>query len=225
MEGQLWKWTNYWNGWQSRWFILDQGILSYYKSVEEVEQGCKGSINVSACEISPHPGDCTRLDLSIPGEQHIYLRAKTEKERQEWLVALGSSKACLSNRKSSVVRTSASSVSESPLSAKLAESGSNSDALRSKRSELRLYCDMLTQQVHQVKETAVKAESNGGGDERISAKLDDISTLSQTCDAFISTLDELMALTDAGLAKSAANPVQNGISRVRFEYIYYSGFR
>uniref|UniRef100_G3MQ76 PH domain-containing protein n=1 Tax=Amblyomma maculatum TaxID=34609 RepID=G3MQ76_AMBMU len=93
MEGVLWKWTNYWNGWQPRWFILDKGILTYYKSQDEVNQGCKGSVKVSACEIVVHPTDNRRLDLVIPSEQHFYLRAPTPSERQQWLVALGSSKA------------------------------------------------------------------------------------------------------------------------------------
>lgn len=76
MEGILWKWTNYWNGkcysikkewfslknllsnvnivegWQTRWFVLEEGCLAYYKSQEEVKQGCKGSIKVLACEIN-----------------------------------------------------------------------------------------------------------------------------------------------------------------------------
>jgi hypothetical protein len=52
MEGVLWKWTNYWNGWQTRWFILENGVLTYYKSQEEVNQGCKGSMKVQACEIN-----------------------------------------------------------------------------------------------------------------------------------------------------------------------------
>jgi hypothetical protein len=39
-------------GWQPRWFILEDGVLSYYKSEEEVNQGCKGSVCVAACEIS-----------------------------------------------------------------------------------------------------------------------------------------------------------------------------
>lgn len=32
MEGPLSKWTNVVNGWQYRWFVLDQGagLLSYY---------------------------------------------------------------------------------------------------------------------------------------------------------------------------------------------------
>lgn len=35
------------------------------------------------------------MDLVIPGEQHLYLRAATSQERQQWLVALGSAKACV----------------------------------------------------------------------------------------------------------------------------------
>lgn len=43
--------------------------------------------------------DNTRMDLSIPGEKNLYLRAPSSQERQLWLVALGSSKACLTNGK------------------------------------------------------------------------------------------------------------------------------
>lgn len=39
------------SGWQPRWFVLDQGVLAYYKSQEEVNQGSKGSVKLSACEI------------------------------------------------------------------------------------------------------------------------------------------------------------------------------
>lgn len=38
------------------------------------------------------------MDLVIPGEQHLYLRAATSQERQLWLVALGSSKACVQGK-------------------------------------------------------------------------------------------------------------------------------
>lgn len=38
-------------GWQTRWFVLENGVLTYYKSREEVNKGCKGSIKVQACEI------------------------------------------------------------------------------------------------------------------------------------------------------------------------------
>jgi len=42
-----------------------------------------------------HPTDDKRLDLIIPGEQHFYVKAANSKERQQWLVALGSCKASL----------------------------------------------------------------------------------------------------------------------------------
>lgn len=42
-----------------------------------------------------HPIDGTRLDIVIPGEQHMYLKAATSQERQQWLVALGTAKACI----------------------------------------------------------------------------------------------------------------------------------
>merc|ERR1712141_431287 len=121
MEGELWKWTNYWNGWQSRWFILDDGVLSYFKSYEEVNQGCKGSISLNVCEIVVNDKDITRFDLNVSNEQYIYMRANSEKERQQWLVALGSSKASLANRQqrrrisSTTSITSASNVALIPM--------------------------------------------------------------------------------------------------------------
>ena len=49
--------------------------------------------------ISVHGTDPSRLDLIIPGEAHFYVKAATPQERQQWLVALGSAKACLTNGK------------------------------------------------------------------------------------------------------------------------------
>lgn len=37
------------------------------------------------------------MELIIPGEQHFYMKAVNAAERQRWLVALGSSKACLTD--------------------------------------------------------------------------------------------------------------------------------
>ncbi|KAA8578847.1 hypothetical protein FQN60_000056, partial [Etheostoma spectabile] len=93
MEGILYKWTNYMTGWQPRWFVLENGVLSYYDCEDDVGKGSKGSIKMSVCDIKVHPTDATRLELIIPGEQHFYVRAVNSAERQRWLVALGSSKA------------------------------------------------------------------------------------------------------------------------------------
>ncbi|PAA85335.1 hypothetical protein BOX15_Mlig027854g1, partial [Macrostomum lignano] len=97
-EGGLHKWTNYLSGWQPRWFRLSEGSqLSYYLSKEEVSSGCRGSVNISVCDVLPSQHDPLRFDLSIPGEQLWHLRATTQADRQSWIVAIGSSKACVSN--------------------------------------------------------------------------------------------------------------------------------
>lgn len=38
-------------GWQPRWFVLNNGIISYYDSQDNVCKGSKGSIKMSVCEI------------------------------------------------------------------------------------------------------------------------------------------------------------------------------
>ncbi|KAK8785168.1 pleckstrin homology domain-containing family A member 8-like [Amblyomma americanum] len=180
MEGVLWKWTNYWNGWQPRWFILDKGILTYYKSQDEVNQGCKGSVKVSACEIVVHPTDSRRLDLVIPSEQHFYLRAPTPSERQQWLVALGSSKAA----------TAAAAGGHATQPPRLG-GGDPEGSLRAKKAELRLYCDLLMQQVH-----TIKTSTGASGDEAAKAS-EAADLLRATCDTFIATLEDCMRLADA----------------------------
>ncbi|KAE8750450.1 hypothetical protein FOCC_FOCC002744 [Frankliniella occidentalis] len=198
MEGILWKWTNYWSGWQTRWFILENGVLSYYNSQDEVNQGCKGSMKVSALEINVNPVDSTRLDLVIPGEQHIYLRAANAQERQQWLVALGSTKAC--------VNTKSRKDSVEP----------NPDILKVKKSELRLYCDLLMQQVHTVKTEATKE----GGPE-IKTLDEATNLLGATCDTFIKTLEECIKIVNTNLndvpavADTSAPPLPHNQSKSR----------
>lgn len=177
MEGVLWKWTNYWNGWQPRWFILDGGIMTYYKSQEEVNQGCKGSVKLSACEIVVHGSDNRRLDLVIPSEQHFYLRAASPSERQQWLVALGSSKAALSSNQ----KNNSGAGDNGP------------DNIKLKKSELRLYCDVLMQQVHTIK-SSVTSENSHPEFEKMNEAA---GLLTATCDTFIKTLDDCMALANA----------------------------
>jgi hypothetical protein len=97
MEGTLLKWTNYWNGWQARWFLLKDGVLSYYNTKEECRNGgCKRSFKVSLFDIIVNKSDNTRVDLIILNDQHLYIKAADYKERQKWLVALASQKATIS---------------------------------------------------------------------------------------------------------------------------------
>ncbi|XP_026867199.2 pleckstrin homology domain-containing family A member 3 isoform X1 [Electrophorus electricus] len=175
MEGVLYKWTNYMTGWQPRWFVLNNGIISYYDSQDDVCKGSKGSIKMSVCEIKVHPSDNTRLELIIPGEQHFYVRTVNAAERQKWLVALGSSKAGLIDTRTKKER----------------ELTETKESLKTKMSELRLYCDLLMQQVHTIQESV---EHEG---EHSEMRKEASSLLSATCNTFIQTLEECMKIANA----------------------------
>jgi len=142
---------------------------------------------VAACEINVHQTDCLRLDVEIPGEQHIYVRSTTPGERQQWLVALGSAKA-----QGLVTRGRKTSDSQYSVTPNLHPASSTGDAAKTKKSELRLYCDLLMQQVHSIKEAAKK---EGGPD--ITTLDESTHLLSATCDTFIKTLDECLTIADA----------------------------
>ncbi|XP_060681358.1 pleckstrin homology domain-containing family A member 8 isoform X2 [Hemiscyllium ocellatum] len=185
MEGMLYKWTNYLSGWQPRWFILAGGILSYYDSQEDTWKGCKGSIKMAVCEIQVHNSDNTRMELIIPGEQHFYLKAANAADRQRWLVALGSSKACLTDSRTK----------------KEKEISENTESLKKKVSELRLYCDLLLHQVNNLKASAQSNQSNPTDTE-----IDMATLLRSTCNTFMKTLDECMQIANATLRPELFQP-------------------
>ncbi|XP_078109269.1 pleckstrin homology domain-containing family A member 8 isoform X2 [Sander vitreus] len=181
MEGMLHKWTNYISGWQPRWFVLDGGTLSYYDSQEDAWKGCKGSIKISVCEIQVHSSDSTRVDLTIPGEQYFYLRAINAAERQKWLVALGTSKACLTDNRTKREK----------------ELHENTEALKTKMSELRLYCDLLLQQVNKIKENDELADTAETG-------IDTGNMVKSTCTTFLKTLEECMQIANHSFSTDMA---------------------
>ncbi|XP_077686148.1 pleckstrin homology domain-containing family A member 3 isoform X2 [Eretmochelys imbricata] len=181
MEGVLYKWTNYLTGWQPRWFVLDNGILSYYDSQDDVCKGSKGSIKMAVCEIKVHPTDNTRMELIIPGEQHFYMKAVNAAERQRWLVALGSSKACLTDTRTK----------------KEKEISETNESLKTKMSELRLYCDLLMQQVHTIQEFVHHDQASSSPS--IENMNEASSLLSATCNTFITTLEECVKIANAKL--------------------------
>ncbi|XP_068999077.1 pleckstrin homology domain-containing family A member 8 isoform X1 [Embiotoca jacksoni] len=172
MEGMLYKWTNYISGWQPRWFVLDGGTLSYYDSQEDAWKGCKGSIKISVCEIQVHSSDSTRVDLTIPGEQYFYLRAINAAERQKWLVALGTAKACLTDNRTKREK----------------ELQESTEALKTKMSELRLYCDLLLQQVNKINENDEQ--------ETVETGIDTGNMVKSTCTTFLKTLEECMQIAN-----------------------------
>ncbi|XP_015709195.1 pleckstrin homology domain-containing family A member 8 isoform X2 [Coturnix japonica] len=175
-------------GWQPRWFLLCGGILSYYDSQEDAWKGCKGSIQMAVCEIQVHPADNTRMDLIIPGEQHFYMKARNAVERQKWLVALGTAKACLTDSRTQ----------------KEKEFTENTEALKTKMSELRLYCNLLVQQVHKTKEASISAGSEP------ESGIDVGALLKSTCDTFLKTLEECMQIANTAFTSELLHQTPPG---------------
>uniref|UniRef100_A0A8C5E5Q3 Oxysterol-binding protein n=1 Tax=Gouania willdenowi TaxID=441366 RepID=A0A8C5E5Q3_GOUWI len=90
-EGWLFKWTNYIKGYQRRWFVLSNGLLSYYRTKAEMGHTCRGTINLATANIAVE--DSCNFVISNGGAQTYHLKASTEVERQRWITALELAKA------------------------------------------------------------------------------------------------------------------------------------
>nr|XP_022904698.1 oxysterol-binding protein 1 isoform X1 [Onthophagus taurus] len=113
MKGWLFKWTNYLKGYQRRWFVLQNGLLSYYRAENnsggvttlslrrrrrfrngnqaEMAHTCRGSISLHGALI--HTVDHCTFVISNGGTQTFHIRAASEIERQSWVTALELAKA------------------------------------------------------------------------------------------------------------------------------------
>ncbi|XP_070571665.1 oxysterol-binding protein 1-like isoform X2 [Ptychodera flava] len=89
-KGWLYKWTNYIKGYQRRWFVLSNGLLSYYRTQAEMAHTCRGTINLAGAYIDTE--DSCNFVISS-GAQTFHLKASSEVERQRWVTALELAKA------------------------------------------------------------------------------------------------------------------------------------
>ncbi|XP_050316158.1 oxysterol-binding protein 1 isoform X2 [Anthonomus grandis grandis] len=112
MKGWLFKWTNYLKGYQRRWFVLQNGHLSYYRAENhgiaptlsirrrrkfkggnqaEMAHTCRGSISLHGALI--YTVDPCTFVISNGGTQTFHIKASSEVERQSWVTALELAKA------------------------------------------------------------------------------------------------------------------------------------
>lgn len=90
LEGYLNKWTNYAEGYKKRWFVLEEGVLSYYKSQAEYPVNCRGSINMSFAKVHRHNADKLRFEVIAltNSSNKMHIRAENVAEAQKWIIAL-----------------------------------------------------------------------------------------------------------------------------------------
>ncbi|OAR02136.1 hypothetical protein LLEC1_07302 [Akanthomyces lecanii] len=91
MKGYLKKWTNYRKGYQLRWFVLEDGVLSYYKHQDDAGSACRGAINMRIARLHMSPDEKTKFEIIGKSSVKYTLKANHEVEAKRWFWALNNS--------------------------------------------------------------------------------------------------------------------------------------
>ncbi|KNE54947.1 hypothetical protein AMAG_00888 [Allomyces macrogynus ATCC 38327] len=97
-QGSLLKWTNYASGYKARWFVLEDGILSYYKHQDDVPNACRGSIHLKIASLWLDTSDHHRFDIIGKGSVRYHLRADHVVEAKRWVHVISQSKRLLQDQ-------------------------------------------------------------------------------------------------------------------------------
>uniref|UniRef100_A0A674BTD5 Ceramide transfer protein n=1 Tax=Salmo trutta TaxID=8032 RepID=A0A674BTD5_SALTR len=149
LGGVLSKWTNYIHGWQDRWVVLKNNTLSYYKSEDEREYGCRGSLCLSKAIITPHEFDECRFDISV-NDSVWYLRAEDPEHRHQWIDSIQLHKAESGYGSESSLRRHGSMLSLTSAASGFSATSTSSfkgHSLPEKLAEMETFRDILCRQV------------------------------------------------------------------------------
>lgn len=91
MKGYLKKWTNYRKGYQLRWFVLEDGVLSYYKHQDDAGSACRGAIYMKIAQLHMSPDEKTKFEIIGKSSVKYTLKANHEVEAKRWFWALNNS--------------------------------------------------------------------------------------------------------------------------------------
>ncbi|GLH11022.1 Collagen type IV alpha-3-binding protein [Gryllus bimaculatus] len=182
MQGVLSKWTNYIHGWQSRFIVLKDGTLSYYKSEQDTGFGCRGAISLFKATIKPHEFDECRFDVSV-NDCVWYLRADTPEDKQQWVDVLETYKAESGYGSENNLKRhgSAISLTSNTLSTASTSSFKKGRGLKEKLAEMETFRDILCQQIETLQkyfdacaEISSSLKSSKGSDDASSEILKDL---------------------------------------------------
>ncbi|KAA1466569.1 hypothetical protein DENSPDRAFT_831423 [Dentipellis sp. KUC8613] len=98
LRGYLNKYTNVARGYSTRWFVLKDGVLSYYRHQEDEQVASRGSISMKTAILRPgNSGEKMRFEVqSTPSRAHSsvqkwYLKANHPVEASRWVLAISRS--------------------------------------------------------------------------------------------------------------------------------------
>jgi oxysterol-binding protein 1 len=72
-------------GYQKRWFVLQAGVLYYYRTQDEMNHSCRGTVYLESAQLSSE--DSCHFVISN-GSIVIHLRTSNENDKQRWMNAL-----------------------------------------------------------------------------------------------------------------------------------------
>lgn len=85
------------HGWQLRFIVLKDSTLSYYKSAEDSDFGCRGAICLERAIIRESDVDECRFDISV-NNTVWYLRAENSEDKKNWVEVLKSFRVSFNRR-------------------------------------------------------------------------------------------------------------------------------
>lgn len=147
-KGYLSKWTNYLHGWQERYVVVAEGIMSYYKSEYDTQYGCRGSISLHQVKILLHEFDDLRFDIRVHDCTYFF-RASTHEEKALWVEVVEENKRYLADAGFAVstIRRHGSILSLSAISQTSSSSFKMGHDFHTKLAEMETYRDILCRQV------------------------------------------------------------------------------
>ncbi|KAJ1979067.1 hypothetical protein H4R35_001651 [Dimargaris xerosporica] len=92
LQGYMLKWTNYATGYRRRYFVLENGVLSYYKDKANAESACRGAINLKIATMKFEARDQTAFEVQGKGSVRYRLKTEYSVEAKRWMLALTQSK-------------------------------------------------------------------------------------------------------------------------------------
>lgn len=88
MKGFLKKWTNFTGGYKLRWFVLENGVLSYYKKQGDIESACRGSINMRQARLHLDSTEKLQFEVLSGESAKFHLKSNHPVETSRWVWAL-----------------------------------------------------------------------------------------------------------------------------------------